>query len=270
MPKPRPKPIRLEVQRSERVSPNLQRVVLGGGDFERFANNEFTDRYVKLVLPRPGTDLPEPLDLETLRAERPTNEWPVLRTYTVRWYDAEAHELAIDFVVHGEEGIAGPWAVVAKPGDPLHVLGPGGAYAPRQDADWHLLVGDDAALPAIAAAVDEIRDTRPMSLIVELAHLEDCAYLDLPSRAVARWCVRGEEGSGLLDAVRDLEFPSGQVQAFVHGELGAIRELRPYLLKERGVSPEFLSISGYWRRGKDEDGFQAEKAEESRAAASAD
>lgn len=263
MPKPRPTPIRLEVQWTERVSPNLHRVVLGGGEFDRFADNAFTDRYVKLVLPRPGVVLPDPLDLEALRAERPTEQWPVLRTYTVRWHDAEARELAIDFVVHGEEGIAGPWAVAAKPGDVVHLLGPGGAYRPRQDADWHLLVGDDAALPAIAAAVDEIRDTRPMYLIVELAHLKDCAYVELPSRAVARWCVRGEAGAGLLGAVRELEFPAGQVQAFVHGELGAIRELRPYLLEERGIPREFLSISGYWRQGKDEEGFQAEKALES-------
>ena len=41
---------------------------------------------------------------------------------------------------------------MAAPGDDLTLLGPGGAYAPRADAEWHLLVGDDSAVPAIAAA----------------------------------------------------------------------------------------------------------------------
>jgi NADPH-dependent ferric siderophore reductase len=267
-PRPKPSQIGLVVLRTERISPNLHRVVLGGDGFDQYVDNEFTDRYVKLVLPRPGTTLPEPLDLERLRAELPKEQWPVLRTYTVRWSDGDARELAIDFAIHGEEGIAAPWAIGAKPGDRLYVLGPGGAYQPRHDADWHLFMGDESALPAIAAAVDQIRDTRPMYLIVELAHIDDCTYLDLPSRAVVRWLVRGG-GTSLLDAVRDLEFPSGRVQAFVHGELGMIREMKPYLRDARGIPADYLSISGYWRVGKDEDGFQAEKAEESRAATSA-
>ena len=39
-----------------------------------------------------------------------------------------------------------------------------------------------------------------------------------------------------------------------------MKQLRRHLLDERGIRKDLLSISGYWRRGKDEDGWQAEKA----------
>jgi NADPH-dependent ferric siderophore reductase len=65
----------------------------------------------------------------------------------------------------------------------------------------------------------------------------------------------------LVAAVRALEFLPGTVQAFVHGEAGFVADLRGYLGKERSVAKDLLSISGYWRRGKNEDGWQAEKRE---------
>ena len=76
------------------------------------------------------------------------------RTYTVRSWAPAARELTLDFVVHGDEGLAGPWAQQAQPGQQVRFLGPGGAYSPSQDADWHLLAGDESALPAIAAALE--------------------------------------------------------------------------------------------------------------------
>ena len=48
-------------------------------------------------------------------------------------------------MVHGDEGIAGPWAMAAQPGDTIDVRGPNGAYGPDPTADWHLLAGDEAA-----------------------------------------------------------------------------------------------------------------------------
>src|SRR5262245_15826988 len=101
---PRPN-VTLTVQRTERLTPHLVRVYLGGPGFDDFVPNGQTDAYVKLEF---GTD-----------AE------PTLRTYTVRRIDTEAREIAIDFVVHGDEGVAGRWAAAAQPGEKLGVRGPG-------------------------------------------------------------------------------------------------------------------------------------------------
>jgi NADPH-dependent ferric siderophore reductase len=77
------------------------------------------------------------------------------------------------------------------------------------------------------------------------------------------WVHRGQRrvGDALVEAVSAMDFPAGQVQAFVHGEANCVKRLRHLLRVERGVAREQLSISGYWRRGTDEDGWQSSKRE---------
>ena len=94
-------------------------------DLSAFEGNVSTDRYVKLVFPKPGVDYPEPLDMRALRGTIPPEDMPVVRTYTALFPDVAAGTLAIDFVVHGDEGVAGPWAAAAQPGDTLIANGPG-------------------------------------------------------------------------------------------------------------------------------------------------
>ena len=90
---------------------------------------------------------------------------PRRRTYTVRRWDEAAGELTLDFVSHGDEGLAGPWAAAAVPGDQIALQGPGGEYAPDPAADWHLFAGDASALPAIAARSNACgRARRPLRL----------------------------------------------------------------------------------------------------------
>src|SRR4051812_37569906 len=134
------------------------RLVLGGGGFDTFTPSEFTDSYVKLVIVRDDVDvstLPQPLTLDSFN-ELPEPHRPVVRTYTVRHVDADRREITIDFVVHGEHGVAGPWAASVQPGQPAYLMGPSGAYSPDPDADWHLLAGDEAGLPAIGAALEAL------------------------------------------------------------------------------------------------------------------
>jgi hypothetical protein len=51
------------------------------------------------------------------------------------------------------------------------------------------------------------------------------------------------------------------VHAFVHGEANFVKALRRHLRVDRGLPMAQLSISGYWRRGRDEDGWQSGKRE---------
>src|ERR1700735_5893831 len=115
------------------LTPSMVRVVVGGDDLDGFGIGAFTDHYVKC---RFGDKM---------------------RSYTVRAWDPENRLLTLDFVVHGDRGIAGPWAAQAKPGDTLEIAGPGGAYAPDPQADWHLMVGEDAVIPAIAVSPSRVR-----------------------------------------------------------------------------------------------------------------
>uniref|UniRef100_A0AAU1I638 Siderophore-interacting protein n=1 Tax=Streptomyces sp. NBC_00180 TaxID=2903632 RepID=A0AAU1I638_9ACTN len=256
--KPR-KPHSAQVIRTERLTPHMQRVVLGGDGLAEFAADTCTDHYVKMLFSPTGVDYPERFDLERIREELPREQWPVTRTYTVRAWDPEHRELTLDFVLHGDEGLAGPWALRAQPGETVRFMGPGGAYAPDPDADWHLLVGDESALPAIARSLESLPDGAKAYAFVEIAGPEEEQKIDSDVDVV--WLHRGSRpvGEALVEAVRTLEFPEGRVHAFVHGEAHFVKELRQLLRVERSMPREDLSISGYWRLGHDEDGWQASK-----------
>jgi NADPH-dependent ferric siderophore reductase len=251
------------VERVEWISPRMIRVTIGGNELADLPVGAYTDHYVKIVFPVPGVEYPEPFDMEVIRRELPRDQWPRLRTYTVRAWDPRTRELTIDFVYHGERGLAGPWAAGVKPGDEVLFLGPGGGYAPSEEADWHLLVGDESALPAIAASLERLPEGVPARVFIEVTDAKD--ELPLRTRADARivWLRHGdgELGDALVDAVRELEFPPGEVHAFVHGEAGFVKRLRRHLRVERGVPLERLSISGYWRHGRDDEGWRAVKAD---------
>ncbi|GAB2495822.1 siderophore-interacting protein [Nocardiopsis aegyptia] len=256
-----PRATHARVERIERLTPHMLRLVLGGPGLAEFSVGEFTDHYVKLLFPPQGVTYPVPFDLGRIREELPREQWPLMRTYTVRWWDADRRELALDVVIHGDEGVAGPWAARARPGDEIHFAGPGGGYAPDPTADWHLLVGDESALPAVAAALERLPAGARAHVLVEVAGPEEEQKLETAADATVTWLHRGANrvGEPLLAAVRDLELPPGQVHAFVHGEAGFVKELRRWLRRDLGVPRERLSVSGYWRLGLNEDGWQSAK-----------
>ncbi|MBZ6230573.1 siderophore-interacting protein [Streptomyces olivaceus] len=258
--KPR-RPHTAQVVRTERLTPHMQRVVLGGEGLAAFAADTCTDHYVKLLFPAGGATYPEPFDMERIREEFPREQWPVTRTYTVRHWDAEHREMTLDFVVHGDEGLAGPWAQRVRPGETVLFMGPGGAYAPDTTADWHLLAGDESALPAIARSLEALPDGARAFVFVEVDGPEEEQKIDSDVEVV--WLHRGDRpvGRALVEAVRALDFPEGRLHAFVHGEAACVKELRRYLRVEREIPREDLSISGYWRLGHNEDGWQASKRE---------
>ncbi|MEU8969957.1 siderophore-interacting protein [Streptomyces monashensis] len=248
-----------QVVRTERLTPHMQRVVLGGEDLADFAADTCTDHYVKLLFGPAGVTYPEPFDLERIREEFPREQWPVTRTYTVRAFDPGLRELTLDFVVHGDEGLAGPWATRVRPGETVRFMGPGGAYAPDPEADWHLLAGDESALPAISRALESLPAGSRAHVFVEVSGPGEEQKID--SDAAVVWLHRGDRpvGEALVEAVRGLDFPEGRPHAFVHGEAGFVKELRRLLRVEKQIPREDLSISGYWRLGHNEDGWQASK-----------
>lgn len=262
-PRQAPATTRLLVRRTERLTPHMIRVVAAPdepGALDRFADSPHTDAYVKVVFRKPEVRYPEPFDMARVRAELPREQWPALRTYTLRAVDRAEGEVTIDFVHHGDAGLAGPWAATAGPGTELLVLGPGGAYSPDPTADWHLLVGDEAALPAIATALERIPAGVPAYAFVEITDDAERQDLTSPGDLRLRWLPRSEVGvDAIVDEMRGFEFPDGRVHAFVHGEAGAVKLLRRHLLHERGLSMDQLSVSGYWRRGFDDEGYRATK-----------
>ncbi|KKW62013.1 hypothetical protein AAV95_24640 [Mycolicibacterium elephantis] len=269
-----------QVVRTEQLTPHLLRLVLGGSGpgtgFDTFTPSEFTDSYVKIVIVDDDIDvptLPQPLTIDSFNTLPPERR-PTVRTFTVRHVDAERREIWLDFVVHGEHGVAGPWAAAAEPGQPVYLMGPSGAYAPDPAADWYLFAGDETAIPAIGVALEALPDNAIGKAFIEIAGPEDEIPLKRPDGVKLTWIYRGgradlvpEEVAGdnapLIAAVKETPWLPGQVQVFIHGEAQAVmHNLRPYIRKERGVEAKWASsISGYWRRGRTEETFRQWKRE---------
>lgn len=230
---------------SERLSPSLVRVRFGGPGFAEFQDRPETDKYVKLQFTTP-----------------PPESHPVTRTYTVRRVDAASQALDIDFVVHGDEGLAAPWAAAARPGALLSLSGPGGGYRPNPDAAWHLFAGDLSAVPAIAAGLEALPADAVGTAIIETDSEEAILELAAPTGVEVRWIVDPAHDTELLaDAVRALPWRDGHVDVFAHGERESMKALRRVFFDERGLERGQVSLSGYWARGRTEDRFQAEKRE---------
>ena len=239
------------VTTTEQLTPGMVRVTLGGGDLEHLSMPDATDAYVNAAFRPEGATYDEVFDPQAVRDTHPKEQQPARRRYTVRAWDPETHLLTIDFVVHGDEGVAGPWAATAAPGDVLVFSGPSGGYRPDPAADWHLLVGDESALPAIAASLEALPPdaTAVVRVVCDGPEHE----IALPSQADVD--VRGCTAAGARRTPRSwstrsvtLTFPEGRPFGFVHGEADEIRAVRHHLLHDRGLTRQDLSCSPYWRR----------------------
>lgn len=226
----------------QQLSPSMVRLTVRSDAVAAgaFAPNGFTDAYFKLVLPDAVGD-------------------DVLRTYTVRRWLVEDSAFEADFMVHGDQGLAGPWARDAQVGDHLSFRGPGGAFAPDVEAGSHLYVGDLAALPAIEAALDALPADARGHVVVVHDHQEDVR--ELSTSLEVTWVVDADLAVAYDKAVSLVEaLPAlPELQAFVHGEAGFVRRLRPHLRVERAVAPARLSISGYWKSGRTDEIWRTEK-----------
>jgi NADPH-dependent ferric siderophore reductase len=225
------------------LTEHMVRVTIAGPALAALDVTEHTDRYVKLVLGPPPVE----------------GARPVVRTYTIRAVRDDGWDL--DLVVHGDVGLGGPWAARVQPGEEVTFLGPGGGYAPDPTAPWHLLVGDDSALPAIAAAVEALPAGARAVAFVEVPGSADEQPLTTAADLTLVWVHRGTVR--LEDAVRAAhaagDLPEGVPHAFLHGEAGCVRALRRWARAELGVGTDRLSASGYWRLGHDDEAWRAAK-----------
>ena len=250
-----------EVQTVETLTPSMVRIVLGDGDLKYFEASPATDAYINARFIPEGSPVVVPFESDDLEGLDPESR-PRPRRFTVRKWDEERQWLTIDFVVHGDEGYAGAWAQRAKPGDRLQFNGPSGSYRPSDEVDWHLFVGDESALPAIAASLESL----PTGAVAKAFLVVDGPehQLDLQSNAdvSATWLHRKASNTPenlLLDAVASAQLPEGSFDVFVHGEAGEVRSVRKHLLAERNVDGSAASISPYWRRTYNDEAWREVK-----------
>lgn len=251
-----------EVREVRWLTPRLVRIDFGGPGLDDIELTGWVDQYINAQFIPDGAPYAVPFDIDEARQQAPEHR-PRGRRYTIRSWDEATRTMTVDFVVHGDVGIAGRWATNAKRGDLLQFLGPSGSYSPDPEAHSHLLVGDESALPAIAAALEHMPPGRRVLAVVvvddEQHHIELSSAADLEVTWVHR--CDATDGDQLLRAVEALEIPTGHVQVFVHGEANEVRAVRRYVLGERGIPKEQTSISPYWRREFTDEQWRQVKAD---------
>jgi len=252
-----------QVEEVQQLTRHMLRIDFGGDGLDGFLVDEWTDAYLCPLFLRPGTPYEPPFDYEWAR-KLPKAERPVPRRYTVRQWDPDERRLTIDFVVHGDTGVAGRWARHASPGDRLQLRGmPSGGYVPDAEADCHLMVGDESALPAIAASLARL-PAGARAVVVGLVDAPgDELALDTRADLELTWLHRNgaSDDQLLARAVADLDLPSRGTRAFVHGEAAETRAVRRHLLADRAFAADLLSCSPYWRRRYTDEGWREVKAD---------
>ncbi|MET0865119.1 MAG: siderophore-interacting protein [Nakamurella sp.] len=251
---------KLSVLDAHDVTIGMRRVILGGEelraherdgyDLPDFISDGFDDE-IKIFLPHPVTgELTLPLQRNKY-IDWPQDPWPISRTYTVRSFDRERGEIALDFVKHGT-GAATTWATRCRPGDELHIAGPKMAYLQPAGVDWLLIAGDETALPSIGRWIEEMPSDTKAQVFIEVPGPSHEQTFKSDAGPEITWLHRGSREPGttslLLDALRAAPWWPGEVFAWVAGEALTLKPIRRYLRDDRALPAEHVEVTGYWRR----------------------
>ncbi|MFZ0778911.1 MAG: siderophore-interacting protein, partial [Xanthobacteraceae bacterium] len=215
----------------------MVRITLSG-DLEGFTSLGFDD-HIKLFFPD-----------GTMNAEGAPNM--LGRDFTPRRYDPAKDTLEIDFAIH-DAGPATRWAAQAKPGDTLALGGPRGSFVIPTTYDWHLLIGDETALPAISRRLAELPARTRTVVVVEVDGPDDETALPTAADAAVTWAHRNGVAAGdsdvLAKTLAKLKLPAGDYYGWVACESLIAKALRRQLIADHGANPKWLRAAGYWRRG---------------------
>lgn len=213
----------VEVVRIDRLSPGFAAITFKGEALSDFMSLSFDD-HVKFMFD--GADGQQ-----------------VRRDYTPRRFDREARELTLEFALHGHGGAA-EWARNASVGQRAIIGGPRGSMILPLEMNWHLLIGDDSALPAITRRLEELPESARAQVVI-LAHEADRRGFFTNANADIRWV---ESGDALIEVLGGLPLQPGAGIAWGGGEAALMVRVRQLLL-DKGLPRQATRVSAYWKHG---------------------
>lgn len=226
------------------LTPDYVRIRLEGADLIGF-DSPGSDDHIRVFFP----DI-APESIDELRAA-PSRE------YTPLAWDADAGWLDLEFAIHGDAGVAAPWAANAELGSIAGVGGPRGSMLITGRPDAWLLAGDETAVPAMRRFTHLMDADAVGTILVEVADAAHELPIAAPTGVAVHQVHRGALPAGTalaarLDALGAAERPAGEVFGFVAAEQRIVKSGRALLLDRWRLDPEQVVIKGYWKRGEDE------------------
>lgn len=224
----------LQVVDALKITPKMLRVVLTGAKLEMLRFDAGQD----LMLRVPGSGA-QPV---------------VNRRYTIRSLDRQRRLVTLDGSLHG----AGPgtaWMRAAKAGARISAIGPRGNIRLDPQADWHLFLGDETAIPGVFAMLEALPPGASALALLEVDGPDEQQRPDIRDLGDMRiqWLHRrpGEAPGDpdlALEAVAKTKLPPGNGHAYIAGENRVVRAVKS-ALQDHGLSPPQISAKGYWRKG---------------------
>ncbi len=296
----------IEVTSVERLTPSFVRVEFGSPQDNDAAladlgvDGPLYDQRIKLIFPNAAGLLPQLGDDEAwfeswMRI--PETERGAMRTYTIRELRGSGPEtrLVVDFVVHpGACGPGGDFGDNAAVGRRVVTMAPrrgvpfGGIEFDPGTAKRLLLVGDETAVPAVAAILECLPPTARGAAFLEVPVSGDVLALRGPTGVEVHWLPRdgapraeaihaavlehlGEDPTPLVVdevdpdlwetptysssgedvdvAVRVVGHEFDDLYAWIAGESSMVTGLRRALVRDLGIDRHQVAFMGYWRQG---------------------
>ncbi len=242
-PRKRRPPRAVSVERVEKVTPRMTRIIFGSEELADFGPPR-PGAHIKLLFVPDGEKW-SPSDTEAPR--------PPSRTYTPRRYDLKRRELEVEFVHHGN-GIAATWAATAKAGDSMFVAGPGGGYDLPENTTQLVLIADDTSLPAAETVLESLPATCKATVFGEIYDVEEERDLNSTAEASINWLHRSptdaRPGTLLETAIKEMKVFPENCHFWIACEAATMRRIRDYLVDERGLDRERVHTRGYWKLGE--------------------
>lgn len=236
------------------VSEGFVRVSVRGDELAAYTDVWPADAF-KILLPPDGkgtVDFPHRGD-DGLPFWPDGSRRPVLRPFTVRYFDRAGLRIDFDVAVHAG-GLAMRWLRGVAAGDVIGLAGMRHEFHAGAGVERHLIVGDASALPAVAAIVDALVPGVPATVYVAVEHHSDTALLAPRPHVTVHWLIgpaSAGAGSALATAVRDTPRLDGRTQAWLAAEAGVVRDLRRFVTDDLDVARDDLHAAAYWKTGLD-------------------
>ena len=171
----------------------------------------------------------------------------VKRRYTIRQARPDAGEIDLDVLVHGH-GPGSAWGATVTSGSEVEFAGPRGKLD-LTPAAWHLLAGDESALPAIAAICEALPSGEPAIAVIEVTDAADEVALPADVQWVHRGAIAPGSADLLAQALHRLDLPAGAGHGYLMGETRAMVTLRG-VVETIGIAHEAIFVKGYWNLGR--------------------